>query len=282
MIAASMIEREDQPLLIIERSGIIEAVNTAAERLFERARKELVGRGAAELVGQLPLAEALDGRMKRVSCRTRLANSRQLLLTLELQSVGTCLIGVVSWSRTVPPPSPLPVRQVHYTISTRQGEFGRLLLLSRDDDERSSNQVFGKQCHQVLHDSDAPCRGCPVLAPSEAGDTRIGVVRSSDPEGTLVLVTGQRTAEEAFTLTARYLERSVVGSLLRARLDGLADRARLSVRERQVLNLIVYGRSAGEIGDVLGISARTAKFHQTNILEKLGADSRLDLLRLLL
>src|SRR5262249_25102284 len=130
--------------------------------------------------------------------------------------------------------------------------------------------------------SKTPCRGCPLLATSEVGDSRVGVVHSRDPDGTLVLVTGQRTGDETFTLTARYLDRSVVASLLRARIESLADRATLSERERQVLNLIVYGRSAREIGEVLGISARTAKFHQANILEKLGADSRLDLLRLFL
>jgi DNA-binding CsgD family transcriptional regulator len=33
---------------------------------------------------------------------------------------------------------------------------------------------------------------------------------------------------------------------------------------------------------VLGISERTSKFHQANLLLKLGAESRLDLMRLFL
>ena len=37
-----------------------------------------------------------------------------------------------------------------------------------------------------------------------------------------------------------------------------------------------------EIGQILAISSRTVKFHQLNVLQKLGAESRQDLLRLLL
>jgi DNA-binding NarL/FixJ family response regulator len=43
----------------------------------------------------------------------------------------------------------------------------------------------------------------------------------------------------------------------------------LSVREREVLQLIAEGKSTREIGNVLGISARTAESHRTNIMQKL-------------
>jgi DNA-binding CsgD family transcriptional regulator len=72
------------------------------------------------------------------------------------------------------------------------------------------------------------------------------------------------------------------GNLLRAQLAQLASAAALSSREKEVLDLLVLGRNATEIGKVLGISARTAKFHQARLLAKLGADSRSDLIRLLL
>lgn len=72
------------------------------------------------------------------------------------------------------------------------------------------------------------------------------------------------------------------GALLRAQLAQLATAAGLTSREKEVLDLLVLGRNSAEIGKVLGISARTAKFHQARLLSKLGADSRIDLLRLLL
>jgi len=73
-----------------------------------------------------------------------------------------------------------------------------------------------------------------------------------------------------------------LGALMRDRLAELADAARLTAREKEVLDLVVLGRNAGEIGQVLEIAARTAKFHQSRMLAKLGADSRMDLFRLLL
>lgn len=70
--------------------------------------------------------------------------------------------------------------------------------------------------------------------------------------------------------------------LLDDRMQSLSDQAGLSQREQEVLKLLLLGRSASEIGTALGIAARTAKFHQANVVTKLGADSRLDLLRLFL
>lgn len=69
-------------------------------------------------------------------------------------------------------------------------------------------------------------------------------------------------------------------ALLRHRREKIVQEAGLSPREREVLELLLLGRTHGDIGLVLGIAARTAKFHQQNVLRKLGADSRLDLARL--
>jgi DNA-binding NarL/FixJ family response regulator len=71
-------------------------------------------------------------------------------------------------------------------------------------------------------------------------------------------------------------------SLLRARRTQMVDEAGLSSREREVLDLLLLGRTYHDIGTVLQIAPRTAKFHQSNILKKLGAESRLDLSRIFL
>ncbi len=73
-----------------------------------------------------------------------------------------------------------------------------------------------------------------------------------------------------------------VETLLRQRRERIADEAELSAREREVLELLLLGRTHQEIGAVLGISPRTAKFHQASVLQKLGADSRVDLVRIFL
>jgi predicted ATPase/DNA-binding CsgD family transcriptional regulator len=51
--------------------------------------------------------------------------------------------------------------------------------------------------------------------------------------------------------------------------------AELTPREREVLELVVAGRSNAEIGDVLYISRKTASVHVANIKVKLGAESRI-------
>ena len=71
-------------------------------------------------------------------------------------------------------------------------------------------------------------------------------------------------------------------ALLRARREQIADDAKLTSREREVLELLLLGRTHEEIGRAMGMTARTAKFHQANILDKLGAASRLDLVRIFL
>lgn len=66
------------------------------------------------------------------------------------------------------------------------------------------------------------------------------------------------------------------------RREELLAHAGLTDREREVLDLLLLGRTHGDIATVLGITERTSKFHQSNLLAKLGAESRLDLMRLLL
>ena len=64
------------------------------------------------------------------------------------------------------------------------------------------------------------------------------------------------------------------------RVEQIVAQYALSPREREVFELLLFGFTADEIADKLGVSTRTVKFHQTNVLEKLDADSRLDLFRL--
>jgi DNA-binding NarL/FixJ family response regulator len=45
-------------------------------------------------------------------------------------------------------------------------------------------------------------------------------------------------------------------------------------REAEVLDLLVEGRTNRQIGDVLFISEKTVSVHVTNLLRKLGVESR--------
>lgn len=53
----------------------------------------------------------------------------------------------------------------------------------------------------------------------------------------------------------------------------------LTAREAQVLDSVIWGRSNKEIASILVITERTAKFHVSNILSKLGLERRTELVR---
>jgi DNA-binding NarL/FixJ family response regulator len=55
--------------------------------------------------------------------------------------------------------------------------------------------------------------------------------------------------------------------------------SRLSVRERQVLELVADGRTSGEIAVLLAVSARTVEAHRANLMTKLGLHGPQELLR---
>lgn len=62
-----------------------------------------------------------------------------------------------------------------------------------------------------------------------------------------------------------------------ARASGIAGR--LSPREFEVLRMLVAGRSLGEIGENLGLTAKTVANHQSILRQKLGVGSALQLLQ---
>ncbi len=63
----------------------------------------------------------------------------------------------------------------------------------------------------------------------------------------------------------------------RARVIASGPLAPLSLREREVFDLMIRGYSCGEIGRQLFISARTADTHRSHIFEKLGVHSAAEL-----
>ncbi len=57
--------------------------------------------------------------------------------------------------------------------------------------------------------------------------------------------------------------------------------ARLTKRERQVLDILIGGRSSKHAAKELGISIKTVDFHRNNILTKMETDSLVELARLM-
>lgn len=95
----------------------------------------------------------------------------------------------------------------------------------------------------------------------------------------------------AFDFLEKPVDEDVLLSTVRHALEvaaALAPRAparstaRLSAREREVLDLVVQGRHNREIGEQLGISPRTVEVYRARLMEKLQARSVADLIRIAL
>lgn len=57
------------------------------------------------------------------------------------------------------------------------------------------------------------------------------------------------------------------------------ETARLTTREREIVQMLAEGRSNKEVGDVLGISVKTAETHRAAIMRKLSLNTFSDLVR---
>lgn len=73
---------------------------------------------------------------------------------------------------------------------------------------------------------------------------------------------------------------AAMAPLLRAQLQGRDSRPahqRLSVREHQIMLMLLRGMSLTHIGDEMMISVKTVSTHRTHILDKLGVSSNAEL-----
>jgi DNA-binding CsgD family transcriptional regulator len=139
----------------------------------------------------------------------------------------------------------------------------------------------GGRCYTVMAGRDAPCGGCPVQQ-QESFEPGLSVSVLVQPGDEICVASATRTSRETAEVSVNCLRDDEVRAVVREKLSRVARAAQLSAREHTVLDLLVLGQRSDEIANQLSISARTAKFHQANILKKLGVDSRIDLIRLLL
>ena len=69
---------------------------------------------------------------------------------------------------------------------------------------------------------------------------------------------------------------------IQQRIAALGKSTKLTEREAQILELLCLGGNFDDIASRLGISPRTVKFHQENVLRKTGSSSRVELFRKLI
>lgn len=110
----------------------------------------------------------------------------------------------------------------------------------------------------------------PALAAGAAGF----LVKDTDPAELIAAV--HRVAVGDFVLSPHLLQR-LVSRAVGARVPDGPEAVPLTAREEDVLPLIVEGLSNQEIADRLHLGVTTVKTHVANLMDKLGAQNRVQL-----
>ena len=117
-------------------------------------------------------------------------------------------------------------------------------------------------------------RAAVLVLTAYANDDQIEAAIAAGAKGYLLKGAPLDEIERAIVAVARgeaYLDSRVASRVIAL---SKSPPARLTSRELEVLRLVAEGRSNKEIASRLGVSERTAKFHVTSILNKLGAENR--------
>jgi FixJ family two-component response regulator len=99
--------------------------------------------------------------------------------------------------------------------------------------------------------------------------------------GAVEFLTKPFTDDVLLSAIRQALERSSVALVQDVELQGLRDRyTSLSLREQQVMALVVSGLLNKQVGSELGISEITVKAHRGRVMQKMKADSLADLVEM--
>jgi DNA-binding CsgD family transcriptional regulator len=285
------------PALIVDGTGRVRFLNAPMEKLLGRRLDELaatrwlaacVSPGCAASVRQL-LGAAFRGETTAGDVPLVTRDGRRVTMQAELSREtvrrSRALVVVAHDVREVAPTS-APAGDCWAETSAAAGSAGVIRSLRFLDPGRDGTPHVGRPVDELL--ASLGCAG----AMRWVGDVLAGRARVASevllPEGddafrvVTAVVTAETPDDATVRVTVRYLPAVLLPELVDAKATRTAADRALSDRERQVLTLLLRGRGVEDIATMLEIAPRTVKFHQANVLQKLGADSRLDLLRVVL
>ena len=287
----AVIERDDRPAMVVDAQGCIRATNCALAERGTVATNVIIGKPWSEAWtfdadGGKAIAEAMQRAWKDevayFTAYVTTADGGTAMCYFELKQLGPVREGVLVvavFSARLPsrPQRSRPAAGLHYEvdIATRR--------LRRASSAAGRPVQLTGTCFQAIMGQMEPCEGCPVskLA-AETGDEARAVVPDPSAPHQLKVVTARRLENNQASVTTWTVDDGLMSLLIQAKIDGLAKAAGLSERERGVLDMLLLGRGHAEIATVLGITPRTVKYHQGRMQTKLGIESRLDLLRIVL
>jgi PAS domain S-box-containing protein len=284
-----------QPALVVDGVRRVRFLNEPMEQLLGYNANELTERGwLATCVPQRDrssvrhlVAEALNGGAKEgeLSIVTRQGRHVTIRAGLSVEGRGRSR-ALVLVARDVGDASRRAAAMCDClcVVSRTPGKEGRLVALHFLDPTLDASVWLGQPFHSLLEATQASAAAAAgaVREVIEARTTETTQVLLPDADDTFRVVTARLVDESTVRVTVRCLEAGVLPELVDAKIARVAEANGLSDRERQVLQLLLRGRGVEDIATMLEIAPRTVKFHQANVLQKLGADSRLDLLRVVL
>lgn len=290
-VGSVLLERERRPVLVLDHDGRIVRANRALHFFLEEGTRThqvkfaddwVLPEARADFLSAWELALAGERPRLRVPIRPTAFHIEPIFELVPLseggqvRSVMLVMIDTVAAEPMVPL---VPAVGLHYEVSV--GPDARPEQLLRWMTGNRQSKVDGvKPCHAVLHGRATPCEQCPLTMAGFPPGAPLFRLESSSPFKAS-LVWSQRTRDDVMTISVMPVDEATYSGLVRTRVAALAERAKLSDRERHVFELLLMGRSLDDIALVEGITARTTKYHQQNLLRKLGAESRTDLFRLL-
>lgn len=288
LVGAELLDRDPRPVLLLNMAQRVLRANRALVALLEPEFSPQLTHFADDWLGPaareafaLNWRRAIDGNRERVQVRISRANF-PVLATFELVPLteGLRVTAVMLIAVEVLPDFPAapitPASGLHYDIALdEKGQPQRLLQAISNGAQLKVDA--SQPCHLALFGRPAPCPACPLR--NERTGATVAIESASGPFRANLLWARRRPGHA--TISVLQVGEEEYSALFRARVDALAMGARLSPRERSVLDLILMGRTLDDIATHEGITTRTTKYHQQNLLRKLGAESRHDLLRLL-
>lgn len=162
-----------------------------------------------------------------------------------------------------------------YVVRASGESRGRLLSVDGDP----SAAGVGERCFERFFAASEHCHGCPVFDESPRAE-RWAVVKHCARGHFLELVRVKPVGARALSVRTQHIDDAITRAIVRTKLDCICDDARLTERERQILRLLLVGEDSSQVAKRLSISDRTVRFHQTNLMRKLGVDARSELTRL--
>jgi DNA-binding CsgD family transcriptional regulator len=279
-----------RPALIVDGGGRVRFLNAPMEKLLGRRLEELSSSrwlsccaqpggtsSVRTLLGAAFRGEATGGDLPLMTREGRRI-TMHAELSREVRGRSRALVVVAQNVQESQSPAG-PAGDCRCEVAKSTGIVTSVRFL---DPARDALAPVGRPVEELL--ASLGCAGAmrwvgEVIGERECNATDVLLPEADDA---FRVVTAASNGDSTVSVTVRYLPTRVLPDLVDAKATRTAGDGALSDRERQVLTLLLRGRGVEDIATMLEIAPRTVKFHQANVLQKLGADSRLDLLRVVL